>query len=642
MRKRALWRAALAVIFILIPVTSIIVAGGQRQSRRAVTVSDCTYLESPAKFRFKSEDGYAERSAMTSKVANHIYALSAAPSTIDANLMPRKNFIDSSIFDRMAAAHIPSAPLATDAEFLRRTMLDLTGRIPTPDDFNIFLADSDPSKRDRLVDSLIGTPEFVDKWTMFFGDLFKNTSVSTNVTRYVQGRDAFYLYIKDAVATNKPYDVMAREIITATGDSFETGQANWVIGGLIPGGPAQDNYDGQAAHFASTFLGVNAIDCLLCHDGARHLDSVNLWGSKQTRMNMWGLAAYFARVQMTTQTVSTNPTAIKRIVSDLATGDYRLNTTTGNRSARQPVNGIALVNPRNPFMMSMGAMPANGGVGANESRRQALARQTIPNIQFSRAIVNYIWEKFMVEGFVSPANSFDPARLDPNNPPPNAWSLQPTNPELLNQMAVWFRDNGYDIRALISLIAKSNAYALSSTYPGAWKVDYVPYYARKYVRRLDAEEVNDAVQKATGIGTAFTFDYLPAVTWAMQLPEPREPLRGNAATGQFLNSFGRGDRDTSFRRNDGSLLQSLNMMNSAVVMSRIHQNNTGSTVSAILSATSDPSALISALFQYTLSRNPTPDEMTLLLNTYRGQTVRAATESLQWVLLNKLDFLFNY
>jgi hypothetical protein len=209
----------------------------------------------------------------------------------------------------------------------------------------------------------------------------------------------------------------------------------------------------------------------------------------------------------------------------------------------------------------------------------------------------------------------------------------------LNELAVWFRSNGYDVRALISMIAKSNAYALSSTYPGNWKADYVPYYARHYVRRLDAEEVYDAVQKSTGIMTNFTFTYLPAVQWAMQIPEPR------AATGQpltFMNSFGIGDRDQNPRRIDGSLGQTMNMMNSPIVMNRIHQNNAGSRVASILTQSSDPTTIIRMLYQSTLSRNPTAAESALLLPTFQGQTVRAATESLQWVLLNKLDFIFNY
>src|SRR5881409_3386443 len=128
---------------------------------------------------------------------------------------PLKNFIDDAIFGRMAAAGIQAAPIASDAEFLRRVTLDLTGRIPSGPEVVAFIFDTDPSKRDAKIDALIGTPEFVDKWTMFFGDLFKLNANATNVNRDILGRDAFYIYIKDSVSSNKPYDLMARELISA-------------------------------------------------------------------------------------------------------------------------------------------------------------------------------------------------------------------------------------------------------------------------------------------------------------------------------------------------------------------------------------------------------------------------------------------
>src|SRR5262249_41592873 len=197
-----------------------------------------------------------------------------------------------------------------------------------------------------------------------------------------------------------------------------------------------------------------------------------------------------------------------------------LNTTTGNRSSRLPINGVSTIAPKYPFSSA-----SSGGIMNGETRTQALARQVTSDLQFSRAIVNYIWEKLMVEAFVSPSNAFDLSRLDPVHLPPDAWTLQPTNAQLLDQMAQWFQTNGYDLRALISLITKSSTYQLSATYPGTWDVSYVPYYARKYVRRLDAEEIHDAIAKATGILGSYTLtgSDLPAVQWAMQLPDTKEP-----------------------------------------------------------------------------------------------------------------------
>jgi hypothetical protein len=340
---------------------------------------------------------------------------------------------------------------------------------------------------------------------------------------------------------------------------------------------------------------------------------------------------------MPRNTITQTPLLQNFVVSDLTTGTYNLNTTTGNRSARQPVNGANTVPPKNPFSQATGS-----GILAGESYRQAIARQITTDLQFSRAAVNYVWEKFMGEAFVTPSNGFDLARLDPSNPPPAPWTLQPTNPQLLDEMARWFQTNGHNLRALMSLIAKSNAYQLSSAYADTWELSYVPYYPRKYVRRLDAEEIHDAIQKATNVLNTYTIQSgLPSVQWAMKFPDTREP-NTNGGVRAFLDSFGRGDRDQNPRRFDGSVLQGLNMMNNGFVMARIHRNNAGSRVSALLAQTSDPNTIIQQLFLHTLSRPATAEEIAMFAPTFQQQTVQAATESLQWVLLNRLQFLFNY
>src|SRR5215467_730302 len=282
--------------------------------------SDCSFLKNPDEFLIDSARVMKMRSELTANVASFASSLALVDAaTVDPTTIKHKNFIDDYIFNRMAGAGIQSAPLASDAEFLRRVTLDLTGRIPTGTDVEAFIADTNPSKRDIKVDALIGSPEFVDRWTMFYGDLFKNNAQSSQVNRDFGGRDAFYQYIKDSITANKPYDQMAREMIGATGDTFVQGEANWPVGNTISMGPGQDTYDGESVNLAGMFLGINTVDCLLCHDGARHLDTVSLWGYGQKRQNIWGLSAYFARARMQTQVVQTTPTTIRKfIVSDAA------------------------------------------------------------------------------------------------------------------------------------------------------------------------------------------------------------------------------------------------------------------------------------------------------------------------------------
>src|SRR6266567_6464031 len=140
--------------------------------------------------------------------------------------------------------------------------------------------------------------------------------------------------------------------------------------------------------------------------------------------------------------------------------DYTLNTTTGNRPSRSPIGTQKTVSPIYPFT---GETPASG-----ENYRVALARIVTSDIQFSRATVNYIWKEFFGRGIVDPVNQFDPARLDPDNPPPDPWTLQPSNARLLNAMAQEFVADGFDIRNLMRKLTNSEAYQLSSKYDGEW------------------------------------------------------------------------------------------------------------------------------------------------------------------------------
>ena len=174
---------------------------------------------------------------------------------------------------------------------------------------------------------------------------------------------------------------------------------------------------------------------------------------------------------MRRERLSTQPRLIRYNVTDNTNPRlaYRLNTTDGNRSIRSAVDGVSVVVPKYPFTLSS---TDTGEVAEGENRREALADFITGDIQFARAIVNYIWEELMVEEFVTPSNAFDLDRLDPNNPPPEPWTIQPTNPELLEAMAEWLGQNNFDLRQLIALITKSRTYQLSGAYPTEWLPEY--------------------------------------------------------------------------------------------------------------------------------------------------------------------------
>ena len=663
-------------------------AFGQKASRRifkpadpSVHADDCSYVKSPGDFTNATIRHRTSVSQLTEAVAARFEREGVA--LVPPQNMPRKNFVDDLIFDKMQSAGVESAPACSDEEFLRRVTLDLGGRIPSPSEVTNFLKDQNPNKRDILIDSLINSNEFVDKWTMFFGDLYKNTSTANNINRFVGGREAFHKFIHDSIEDNKSYAQMASEIIAARGDSYVDGATNFTIGGFVPMGPAQDTYDGYAVQVAQTFLGLSSMDCLLCHDGAGHLDAVNLWGSKITRTDAWGMAAFFARVRRQTVTVGTS--LQKYLLTEATTGEYDLNTNNGNRSSRLPIGNQRNVAPKYMF-------GNRGGVGNGEDRRTILARYITQDPQFARATVNYLWEEMMVEALVSPSSTFDLARLNPDEQLPDGWSLQPNNAELLEALTQEFINNNYNLRHIIRLIAQSTTYQLSSKYPGTWKIEYVPLYARKFARRLDAEELHDAVVRATNlppVTNAITANgvtvsprmigfpiideanaKLREVQWAMQLPEPREPRFGqqNGSSANILNTFLRGNRDTNFRQPDSSILQALNMMNNDFISRRIryiadnNTNNAGnstdgyiapitgyntekinSTVKRVMETPGlSNEQIITELYLNTLSRNPKQSEIAKVLPYFTSMGKQGAIESLQWVLLNKVDFLFNY
>jgi hypothetical protein len=550
--------------------------------------------------------------------------------------------IDKYLFGAMQQAGVQPAQLTDDYEFARRVTLDITGRIPTQDRLLSFVADDAPDKRAKLVDELLQSPEWVDKWTMYFGDLLKNTDRinSQSVTRYAEGRNAFYNWIKSGLAANKPYDQLVREVISAKGEnSWEDSQGaiNWTVGGIVQGGPIQDVYDQQATNVAETFLGMAQMNCLLCHNGRGHLDMLSLWGKTATRASAWGLAAFYSHTSTArTPSVAGQPQPYYWAVRDSTDPkavDYRLNTSTGNRPARTPIGSTSVIAPVYPF--------SGKGPKPGENYREVLGREVTADFQFARATVNYIWKEFFTLGLVEPANQFDPARLDPDNPPAEPWTLQPSNPRLLNALAQDFIDSGFDLKALMRKIATSQAYQLSSRYTGEWNPAWEKLYARKLVRRLWAEEIHDALVQASNVAPNYRVTPDWFVKYAMQLPEPRG-FPGGTVTA-FLDSFLRGNREDNERSSEGSPSQALSLMNDSFVMTRIKASGSGATASLLSKyINASDEVMVINLYLSVLSRYPTEAEKNVAMASLKTGARSQKAENLLWSLYNKVDFVFNY
>jgi hypothetical protein len=624
----------------------------------AVSHAECSYF-GPQRERFveaalRTSGGRLASPRSLSSITNQVAAaLAPIPGgsrthTLDQSHAPGS--IDSYIWADFAANNITPAPPTTDWEFVRRVTLDLTGRVPTPDRVQSFVADTTPGKRAKLIEELLAKPEWVDKWTMFYGDLFRNSdqTPSLGLRRYPEGRNAFYSWIKDALAKEKPYNQMATELISANGSSnYTDGPTGWLVGSRVTGGPNQDIYDQMASNTSETFLGIAHMNCLLCHNGRGHVDSLSLWAGQTTRYQAWQFASYFSR----TLPRATNTTGIINnaqfwALSDNYTAnfnaDYALNTTTGNRPARVAPPGCK--SNQQCWYVPPAYIFNQDTVKTGDNYRAAVAKSITSDFQFARAAVNYVWAEFFGRGIVDPPNLFDPARLDPDNPPAAPWTLQPSNARLLNALAQHFIDSGYSLKALMGEIANSDVYQLSSRYDGTWNAQWEPYFARHFVRRMWAEEVHDAIVQTSGSIPTYNvanFSSLGygAVNYSMQFPETF-PGIPDGTVGPVLDSYLRGNRDDQPRKREGSILQALNMMNGTLVESRL--GNMPLITQNIGKTNSD---LVNLLFLNILSRYPTSDELSkavAALPTASGTARTSAVQDLVWSLYNKVDFVFNY
>ena len=262
--------------------------------------------------------------------------------------------------------------------------------------------------------------------------------------------------------------------------------------------------------------------------------------------------------------------------------------------------------------------------------------------QFARATVNMFWAEMMGVGIVDPVFDFDLLRQDPNNPPPAGWSIQPSHPELLDALAKDFEENGYDLRRLVRMIATSSAYQLSSKFPGEWQASYAKYYARKFVRRLTSEEMYNAIVASTNLyeeipirGTDLT------VRYATETRSPEDMGRFREAA-FFLKVFGQANRDYSERNNQGAIDQAIMLMNSSFVTERL-EAKPGSSLAELI-AQQPPlgdEQLIEELYYRFLSRPPAEGE-TAKARELIAENRTQGLEDLQWLLMNKLEFIFNY
>ncbi len=586
------------------------------------------------------QDAAAEASRVTEALASRLPGTGASYEPV-----PRKNFVDEHIFGRIERDNIPHAALAGDEEFLRRAYLDLTGSLPTLDEVRGFLADTSPDKRDVLIDSLIGTEEFAQEWAYHWGELLR--------TRM----PPFHIWTKEWLKADRPYNEVFADIVTPTTKNarsfptaltfydpigyFATRCGMWTDADDYKGLNRLDWIDEITTDIGRVFLGLDTT-CFSCHDGAGHTDSFNLFLTRMRRTDFWKQAAFYGQMRNVGRSDGSARSFYfgSSMFDDLApgynTGDDGLYYTPAE--TRFPRDGRTY----EPVFMLTGEVPQPG-----EDHRKALGRILPTHIQFSRTLVNIVWQKLMVVGLVEPYDGFDLDRLDPANPPPEPWTIQPSNPELLTALAEDFQANNFSVHRVIRTIMKSNAYQLSTSFGGEWTNSFIPYHARRFARVLTGPEAVDLVAQATDTPFSLeqdgeTFQYVK------ELHNPTDVKGrgvGRSAEGRslfaFMQAYFQVERAAApNEKNVTSPTQAMMMMSSPIVTDRVSSAG-GTRVANLLASGKSDEEMIEELFLTSLTRHPTDAEVEVAKRVL-SEDREIGLEDIQWSLLNSPEFLVNH
>ena len=496
----------------------------------------------------------------------------------------KKNFIDEAVFNKLALLGIPPSALCDDGTFLRRVYIDVTGKLPTEQETRDFIANTDPAKRDKVIDQLVDSEEYADlfanKWNLVLRNKKRGPAD-------LQGTLGFHQWIRQSIYENKPYDQFVREVLTASGDPDFNPAVIWYR--------EVTQVNEQVEDTAQLFLGLR-IQCARCHH-----HPFERWSQD----DYYGLSAFFSRV------------GVKNSAGPNAARDKKVFHNEGMAAAKYPRSGKDLK------PTGLGTPPMD--IAVDRDPRQFLvdwmADQNNPF--FAHALVNRYWKHFFDRGIVEPEDD-----MRETNPP--------ANPELLKALAQHFIASGFDMKDLVRTICKSSTYQLSSL-PNEYNLKDKQNFSRYYPKRLKAETLYDALHQVTA--TSENFSGLPQGTKAVQLADP-------SIGPYFLKVFGQPQGDTACeceRSQEANLAQSLHLLNSSEVQNKI--SNAAGRASTLSSEKERPDAeRIKELYRWVYSRDPGQDELNIALAhiTKNEANKKAAYEDIIWALINTKEFLFNH
>ncbi len=583
---------------------------------------------------------------------------SSAPA--DSNTVAAE--VDRLILRDLRHSGVTPVDRCNDADFLRRTTLDITGQLPSPRDVTIFSLDPATDKREVLIEHLLRSPEYGKNWARYWRDVVYMPA--TDIRARIAQAD-FERWMALRLNSGVGWDRIVTAMLTATGDVREHPETALLI---AQGGQSEE----IAAEACRIFLGIQ-MQCANCHD---HPSDV--WKRDQFHQ----LAAYFPRIAVR-QTQQPLTFEIASVNTDRGRGDFmrenpeqfvRFNDRNGDgkitkeemrsRASMLPGGGIpaqlvdrlfeqgdsnkddaltaeeiksmpvpnqARRGSTEHYMPDLNDPASKGkliqpkffvdesspGQGlSDEGRRAAVAKSftSRKNPWFARAIVNRIWAEFLGEGFYMPIDDMGPTRTA-------------RFPEAIDALAEGFVSNDHDIRWLVRTIAMTQTYQRKvAAKPVA--EDALPF-AAVTPTRLRADLVFNSLFQVLGINE-------DSNEGRDAMGGPRAYQRGPRFQFDFL--FG---VDPSVPKDDitGNVPQSLYLMNSNALRAALTANN-NTRLGKILRENKRESDALSELYLLVLAREPSKHEIEICQTYIKDVGQRGeAYEDLMWSLLNSSEFL---
>jgi hypothetical protein len=511
-----------------------------------------------------------------------------------AQARPLRDLIDAEVSSAWQREKITPARPATDAEFLRRVYLDLIGTIPNYEETVAFLDSKDPNKRAQLIDRLLADPRFsqhqADVWDLL---LFGRNPPGFDT----QKRDGFQIWLRGRFEKNVPYDVWARELLKAEGNSGD--------------GPAlfyaqyRNAPEDATESISQTFLGVQ-LHCARCHD-----HPYENW----TQRDFYGMAAFLARLEVVQVGRKGNDAVYaigERNSGDVLFTGPAKDAVPGKKG--EPVkpkflHGDALKEPPAPAKETK-FVPNQMPPKPEFSRKDQLAdwMTRADNPYFARAVANRVWAQYMGRGVVHPVDNLSPTK-------------KPTHPALLDALTKGLVDHKFDLKWYIRELVNSRTYQLSAAGNG----DPLPeWFEHARCRPLSAEELADSWRVASG----YTATEKPE---AAGKGDRFRPLQGayvirffgspNTGTGEF-----QGGLHEHLYLNNGPLEQMIGGVK-------------GGLAEFVGDKTKPIDARVDRLFLCALNRRPTDKERAKFAAFLKDGG--SATDAV-WVLLTCSEFRFNH